>query len=65
MAATTEIYLISTERVADCLACDFTIDRLVHALNGGTWAFCVAHMQDAVAAAARQTGTHLSLVPRP
>lgn len=28
----------------DCLACEFTVERLLDALQGGTFRFCGVHM---------------------
>lgn len=31
-------------RSPDCIACHFTIERLLDALHGGAFAFCMEHM---------------------
>lgn len=53
------VYLVSASD--DCLACDFTVPRLVSMLHAGRYVLCPSHAQQAVAVGDRLTGGGLRL----
>lgn len=64
------VYLIGTDAETECIACHFTVERLVDALHANRLVFCWPHAQAAAAhgdaitrpvellAAARDGGVH-------
>lgn len=52
------ITLFPGRSAADCIACHFSIERLLEALHGGTFNFCPQHMLRATAYTAEIVGEH-------
>ncbi len=60
-----ELYLIPTERLADCLVCADSADPLLTLLLSGSALLCLRHLTELTRRADAADGSHLSLAPEP
>lgn len=57
-----EVYLIPTERHADCLVCADRVDPLLSMLLSGNALLCLRHLTELTNRADATEGSHLNLV---
>lgn len=62
MSEQVAVYMVRSAEDGACIACNFSVERLVEMLHTGNMIWCWPHTQVAIATGARLTGQGLKAV---
>lgn len=62
MSEQVAVYMMRSPDDGECLACNFSVERLIEMLHTGNMIWCFPHAQVAMATGARLTGQRLKAV---